>query len=136
MDAGSPDTINQLPNVMKPGSGSYGDVADLDRLKGQLDLPGTGSGSPSTQPAPAPPPGAPQGQGVPPQPKGIPDVLMGPTTAPDVPASTPLTMAPTPTAVNGAQARLRALDALANNPMASEATREWAQVVLKKLVGS
>jgi len=133
MDPGSPDTINQAPNVMKPASGTYGDVADLDRLKGQLDLPGTESGSGPTQPAPAPPPGAPQGQGVPPSPTGVPSVLMGPTSSPDVPASTPLSLGPTPTAVNGAQARLKALDALSNNPQASEATREWAKLVLKRL---
>ena len=137
MEPGNPDVIDQVPaggNVMKPASGTYGDVATTERMKGQLELPGSDTGQPSTQPAPAAPPGAPNGQQVPQPQGGVPDVLMGPSTRPGTPVGSPLDQGATPTAVNGAQARLRALDQLANNPNVSKATRDWAEHVMKLLV--
>lgn len=130
--------VNQLPatgNPMEPTSGTYGEVADTERLKSQLNLPGGPDGAP-VEPAPPPAPGAPQGQGIPPSPGGVPSVLMQPTSRPDVPASTPLEaqrLTGSPSAVSGAQRRLAILDALASSDEVSEETREWAQLVLDKL---
>lgn len=139
MTPGQPDVINQLPaggNPMKPSSGTYGDVANLERLKGQLDLPGTDAGSPSQTSAP-PAPGAPTGGTPSPVAPGtVPDVLMAPTRQPDVPAATPLGgNVPTPMSMTGAQRRLQYLDTLANSPEVSEETQEWARGVLRALAG-
>lgn len=137
---GMPDTVNQLPatgNPMEPQSGTYGTVADTERLKQQLSLPGggpTGPGGAAMKPT-APPPGIPQGTQITPPPGGVPDVLMAPTTRPDVPASTPLqnAFAGAPAVVTGAQRRLSILHALSTSEEVSEETREWAQLVLDKL---
>lgn len=137
MTPGQPDVMEQLPaggNPMKPTSGTYGDVANLERLKGDLELPGTDGPSPSQRPAP-PAPGAPGGAPVPPATPGtVPSVLMAPTTQPDVPASTPLGgVAPTPVSMTGAQARLARLDMLSRDPSVSEETQQWAKDVLREL---
>lgn len=134
-----PDVIEQVSvvgNPMKPTSGTYGDVADTERLKQQLNLPGGGQGGAAMQPTQAPPPGMPQGAQVPSSPGGVPDVLLKPTGQPDTPASTPL--APgvppgSPSAVTGAQRRLAILSALAQSDTVSDETREWAADVLEKL---
>ena len=63
----------------------------------------------------------------------VPNVLMGPTTQPDVPVSRPLDMAgggPSPAAaVDAAQKRLQLLDFLANSDDVSPETRQWAKTV-------
>jgi hypothetical protein len=139
----SPDVMEQMPaggGVNKPASGTYGEVADLNRLKSQLDVPetpGPGSGPP---PGSGPSPGS--GGGFPggpppksPMPGTVPDVLMGPSTQPDTPMSTPLqgTGIPQATAMNGAQKRMKALIALSESPEADTETREWAKIVIEKL---
>lgn len=137
MEPGNPDVIEQVPvtgNPMKPTSGTYGDVANTERLKQSLNLPG-GQGGPDVKPT-APSPGMPQGRGMPPSPGGVPDVLMAPTSMPDVPPSTPLNpgVPPgSPAAVTGAQRRLAILSALSQSDTVSDETREWAADVLEKL---
>lgn len=139
MEPGQPDVVEQLPvtgNPMEPTSGSYGRVAETDRLKQQLDLPGApGPGGPGVQPTQGPPPGMPQGAQVPSAPGGVPDILMGPTQNPNTPPSTPLQapFAGAPGAVNAAQRRLATLEALSQSDQVSDETREWAADVLQKL---
>jgi hypothetical protein len=62
---------------------------------------------------------------------------MGPTTRPNVPASTPLATAPV-NPVSGAstsrQRNLAILDALVSDPNTSAATRDWAETVMKHLI--
>lgn len=133
-----PDVVEQIPaggNPMQPESGTYGAKASTDRLKQQLNLPGGETSSPPTKPT-SMQPGQPQGQGVPASPSGVPDVLMRPTTQPDVPPSTPLSPAASqqfPGAVNAAQRRVAGLQALVDSPNVSAELKEWAQVVLDKL---
>lgn len=135
MEPGSPDVINQLPatgNPMRPTSGTYGEVADTERLKQQLDVPGAGPGGAEVRPNPAPPPGAPIGPSSQPS-TGVPDVLMGPTSMPDVPQSTPLRGAgPTATPAATVRSHIAALDALVASPTTSNATKEWAKLVLER----
>lgn len=134
-----PDVIEQVPaggNVMAPDSGSYGDKAATDRLRKSLQVP-AGSGSP-TAPQPSPvPAGGPSGRPpAPAAPGTVPDVLMSPTTMPDVPVSKPLASPPSPTAtVDAAQRRLRLLSLLAESDEVSQETKEWAQLVLDALAG-
>lgn len=119
---------------MKPKSGTYGDVADTERLKQQLSMPGQpGPGGPPQQNTPQQAPGLPSGRSVPSSAPGtVPDLLMRPTQNPDTPASTPLERPAQPAqSPAGRQATRQALEALANNPDVSEASREWAKLVLK-----
>lgn len=135
-----PDVMEQIPaggNVMKPASGSYGDVAENDRLKKSLQVP-EGTGSPGA-PQPSPVPGG-GPSGMPPAPAApgtVPNILMGPTTQPDVPVSRPLDMAggapSTSAAVNAAQKRLQLLDFLATSEEVSAETRQWAETVRNAL---
>lgn len=125
--------VNQLPatgNPMEPQSGTYGRVADTDRLKQQLDLPGAGPGGAAVKPTP-PPPGMPQGTQITPPPGGVPDVLMKPTSRPDVPASTPL-QGTEPPPSQTVQNHIAALEALLNSPTTSQTTKRWAETVLER----
>lgn len=132
------------PAVNQPSSGTYGEKADINRLK--ASLPAGAVGQPA--PAPAPPPVSPEpiapptiqrgrpdtGAAAPP---GVPSVLLGPTQQPNVPASTPLATGPaTPGAVAPDQQRLAVLDALAHSPDVSATTREWAKLVIDRLLGN
>lgn len=125
--------VNQLPvtgNPMEPKSGTYGRVADTERLKQQLDLPGAGPGGAETRPT-APPPGMPQGTQISPPPGGVPDVLLKPTTRPDVPSSTPLQGTEPPPSV-AVQNHVAALEALLQSPTTSQTTKQWAETVLAR----
>jgi hypothetical protein len=132
--------VEQIPvtgNPMQPQSGTYGRVAETDRLKQALNLPGgsaPGSGGPAGPPPMTgqPPGGAAVGQ---PPPSGVPDVLLAPTSMPDVPQSTPLASpyVSSPTSVTAAQRRISVLQALSTSDTVSEETREWAATVLEKL---
>lgn len=129
--------INKMPmpggNVNAPASGTYGEGAALENLKRQL--PSTPSPGPSTQNPVAPMP-TPRLGGMAPAPTpGVPSALLAPTSRPDVPVSTPLAGGPMPMSQSAAQRRLAVLDALANNPDVSEATREWAGILLGHLAG-
>ena len=69
-------------------------------------------------------------------PGGVPDVLMRPSSMPDVPSSTPLQPggpAAVQASATAAQRRLAVLSALSESDTVSDETREWAADVLKKL---
>ena len=136
MEVGQPDVLEQVPvsgNPMKPSSGSYGDVKATDDLKAALNLPGEGPGPGGPGGSGPPPPGMPQGTNAPaPKPGTVPDVLMGPTTQPDVPQSQGLAAqgqaAPSP----GPAAHIAALEALVKSSTTSKATKQWAEMVLAR----
>lgn len=137
------DVTSQQPaggGMMKPPGGTYGEVAELDKLKQDLTPPAPPgqSGGPGPQPTP-PAPGMPQGTRMPAaaKPGSVPDILLGPTQQPDTPQFTPLAPSgPAPGAVSANQRRLAVLDALAQSQEVSEETREWAQLVLQKLAST
>lgn len=122
-------------SVMKPESGTYGEVAELDKLSQDIQppgVPGSGGGAPPQPSAPAP--GMPTGPRPQPAAGTVPDILLAPTKQPDVPASTPLVgQAQMPSAVTGNQRRLAVLDALSRSEEVSDETREWAALVLQQL---
>jgi hypothetical protein len=134
MEPGNPDVINQLPatgNPMEPQSGTYGNVADTERLKQQLDLPGTGPGNAAVKPTAPHPPGQPQGTQITSPSGGVPDVLLKPTNRPDVPASTPL-QGTEPPPSQTVQNHIAALQALISSPTTSQTTKSWAETVLAR----
>lgn len=129
-----------------PTSGTYGEGADLERLKASLPA-GAVGGKPAPAPtgppmsAEPPMPMSPNPVGRPPgaaPPPGVPAGLVMPTSRPDQPVSTPLSAAPAigPGAADPRQARVAILDALANDPAVSDETREWAGEVLRLLIQS
>lgn len=134
--------ITKMPmpggNVNAPASGTYGDNAALERLKQELPSAPTGS-APSAMDPSAPMPVPPTGPAPAPPSGGVPAALMGPTQRPDVPVNTPLDLAagaPGPISMTGRQRRMQILDALANSPDVSDETREWASLMIEKLVSS
>ncbi len=126
--------IEQVPvtgNPMQPQSGTYGRIAETDRLKQALDLPGAGPGGAEIKPTQGPPPGMPQGAQIAPPAGGVPDVLMKPTSRPDVPPSTPLQpVGPPPS--QSVQNHIAALEALMSSPTTSQTTKRWAETVLAR----
>lgn len=129
--------INKMPlaggNVNAPASGTYGEGAALERLKQSLPMAETGaapSAADPTAPMPTPPAG---GMSTPPT-GGLPSPLLAPTQRPDVPVSTPLGAPTAPMPATGRQQRMAILDALANSPDVSDETREWASMMVKRLV--
>lgn len=130
--------ISQLPtaggNVSTPSSGVYGEGAALQRLKEQLPAVEQTAQEPGMSGAPMPtPPGNSSMPGSPPP--GLPSSILSPTTRPDVPVSTPLTVPQqAPMAETGRQKRLAMLDALENDPNTGEATREWASTLRRALI--
>lgn len=133
-----PDVIEQVPaggGVMTPGSGSYGDGAAADRLRKSLSVPGGSGSPPERQPSPVPAGGPSGSPPAPAAPGTVPDVLLAPSSQPDVPVSQPLgPMRPSPTAaVDAAQRRLQLLSTLSESQEVSEETREWAKTVLNAL---
>ena len=119
-------------------SGTYGEKADLNRLKSQLpNGPGAPIGSgPQAQQAPAVSsaqvrPVDNQGSPVP----GLPaSIFTQPTRSPAESVTTMPQQPPQVSAVNGQQERLRILDALANDPKRTPETRAWATMMLNLLV--
>lgn len=135
-------TPTQNHSVNKPASGTYGEKADVARLKEQLPEAGKPAqgGSPTGGPPPVRPstslPGGKPGR-PPTAPPGVPTAVLHPSDRPGVPLSQPLT-APTPPlggAETAQQARIALLDALASDPTVSDETREWARIVLEMLLG-
>lgn len=132
--------IAQQPSpvgVGKPGSGTYGEGAALDRLKEQLPSPAAPGAGPMPQgpggmPMPAP------GAGPAPKPAGLPAAIMAPTARPDVPIQSPLDpvapVNPVQAAQTSRQRNMAALDALVNDPAVSAVTREWAAGMIQLLV--
>jgi hypothetical protein len=131
-------TIEKTPtagvSVNQPESGTYGEGADLTRLRQELPPMnregfGSSTGGPSPMPQPSPAlPGRPGGRPTR-LPGGVPGVLLnGPPTPP--PAAQPNAPASNPQA-----ARITLLEQLTNAPDVSETTREWARLVLDALRG-
>lgn len=135
----TPDVIDQVPaggGVNTPASGTYGEKAELERLKQQLPAAEPVQPVPSsTQAGPVPAqrqaPAVPSGA-------GLPSGLTAPTQRPDVPAlpNTPASVDPYAGAVDARQRRLRLLDAMANSQEVAPETREWAAILVKKLASS
>ena len=134
-----PTDINQraMPSVNRPDSGTYGEKADLNRLKAAL---------PDMASAPSPT-GAQQGQASSAPPVSVspltagqpapPSPLMAPTMMPDIPVNTPLTDVPAPldpSQLPPEQSRLMVLELLANNPKVSAETRNWAATYRDRLL--
>ena len=123
--------------IGKPGSGSYGEGAALDRLKAQLPEVAPGAGPTADRPAPMPLPVPNQ---APTSPPGVPGALFDPTARPDVPVSTPLAgfgqapVSPVAAAATQRQRNMAVLDALVSDPNVSEVTREWAQTLIDRMV--
>lgn len=130
--------ISKQPNpagINQPESGVYGAVAATDRMRKALPplpadgaatgQPGMAMPTPSQNPMPASDPG------------GLPSALFAPTQRPNVPVASPLQappVNPVASAVGGMQQRLALLDSLANSPDVSDETREWATIVIRKLI--
>ena len=135
MDPGQPDVLAQVPaggGVNKPASGTYGEGAALERLKAQLPI--LPQGDPQGGPAAPPPMPAPgMGGAPPPAPPGLPQALLAPSAHPGTPVSTPLQM-PAPIPPSGREQAILALQNMAQDPAASEESREWAGAVLNKLI--
>ena len=122
-------------SVNEPESGTYGEKADLSRLRQSLPPMGPPGSQGTGQPGPvdAPPAGRRPQQG----PTGIPAALMGPTDRPDVPLGQPLVQGGTPSPPRhqaADQQRLAILDALTTHPDVSGETREWALLVRDALI--
>tara|TARA_R100001082_G_C4357232_1_gene157477 strand:+ start:31 stop:462 length:432 start_codon:yes stop_codon:yes gene_type:complete len=123
----------------KPTSGTYGEKADLNRLKSALP-PMEQQQRPSQQPSPM---RSPSGQ-VPQRPMGrptnaplnLPAGITAPTNRPEVPLNTPLSQGPVMPQRNPAadKQRLAILEALSTHPEVSQETREWAALVAEYLI--
>ena len=147
------EDLEKLPQdtqVNKPSSGTYGEKAEVDRLKQSLPSTAAGGGPGPGGPAPQTPrsggrpiPGAADptvagGAPTPSTPPGVPPLLARPTDYPGRPVGTPASPTPQPGmagAVDPAQQRLALLDALVRSPSVSEETREWATLVRQAIIG-
>ncbi len=124
----------------KPASGTYGEKADLNRLKQALPPMERGKQGAPRQGSPMP---SPSGQ-VPQRPMGrptngplnLPAGISSPTNRPEVPMNTPLSQGPTMPQRNPAadKQRLAILEALSTHPQVSRQTREWAASVAEYLI--
>jgi len=138
-----PTSIDKTPtqnqSLNKPEGGTYGEKAEVDRLKKELPS-GQGPGGPPLQAPepersvaapnkpvsgmPAPQPGGPS---------GLPDVLAQPSATPgQVSPRSPMAQGAGPQDIS--QARLALLDSLSNSQDVSKETREWAKIVLEMMV--
>lgn len=68
---------------------------------------------------------------MPATPGGVPDVLMAPTSRPDVAPSTPL-QSQTPQGNQHRANHIQALEALLASPTTSQTTKRWAEAVLDR----
>lgn len=136
----TPDVIDQVPaggGVNTPASGTYGEKAELERLKQQLPSAEPVQPVPTSSQAGPVPIGRGRAPAVP-SASGLPSGLTSPTRRPDVPAlpNTPVGQDPYGGAVDARQRRLRVLDAIANSQEVSPETREWAEILVQKLAGN
>lgn len=137
---------NPRPN--RPASGAYGEAKEREDLEKALP---SGPGSAGAPGPAAPPGGGPSGGPIPSQPRpvgrpptpvgppGVPAPILAPTDRPDLPLGTgqgPVlgNPAPMPQAADSPEYRLFILDALANSPVVSEETRQWAALVRDLLI--
>lgn len=121
-----------------PASGSFGEKAELNRLKSSL--PGD-AGSGPQGPGPSAYPGVasvPQAPGRPAQgPAGIPSAVLAPTQS-TAPVTSPLRREPVnPVAAqaNDQQRRLALYDTLSQHPHVSQETREFFRMIRDRLAG-
>lgn len=133
--------VGQVPvqgGSNQPTSGTYGEGAANDRLKQALPPTPTPQGpqapAVTMPPVGQPPVGGPAPMGRPPggqTPPGIPNAILegGPPQAQAGPGL------PTPAVATPAQGRLLVLQQLASSGDVSDETRQWAQMVLKVLIG-
>ena len=136
-------TPTQNTSVNKPASGTYGEKAELSRLQGALPDSGARPGGGAPGPSPMSPgvgPGGGQEPGRPPGPSappGVPSVMMHETDRPSQPLGTPRadSSGPMQGAQTNQEARLIVLQALSDSEEVSEATREWASIVIEMLAG-
>ena len=134
----TPDVIDQVPaggGVNEPASGTYGEKAELERLKQQL--PAAEPVQPSPPAAGPVPVGRRQASAVP-SGAGLPSGLTAPTQRRDVPPLPNAAPAADPYggAVDARQRRLRLLDALSRDQSVGPETREWATILVQKLAGN
>lgn len=126
------------PAPNQPESGTYGAKAQTDALKKAIGMAPPSTGAPAGQQGPPPMSGLPGG--AKPQestgPFGLPAAITNPTQQPNVPGSTPLAQPvnPVASAQTSSQKNLALLDMLSKNPDVSDTTREWAQLVLSRLI--
>ena len=143
---------NQVPDLEKtptgdvavnePEGGTYGEKAELDRLKSSLPPMGGPGGQAGGRTAPSLAGGLASAGGAPigrPQnaPPGVPQALLGPTQRPNQPLGAPLgQQAPAmlPRAQAADQQRLMILDSLTTHPDVSAETKEWATLVRDALI--
>ena len=143
---------NQVPDLEKtptgdvavnePEGGTYGEQAELDRLKSSLPPMGGPGGQAGGRTAPSLGGGLASAGGAPigrPQnaPPGVPQALLGPTQRPNQPLGAPLgQQAPAmpPRAQAADQQRLMILDSLTTHPDVSAETKEWATLVRDALI--
>lgn len=129
-------TPTQNQSLNKPEGGTYGEKAEVERLKKELPS-GQGPGGPQQAPPPgrsraARPVPASIAPPTPAGPTGVPDALMHPgsrpmvTGQPDGPAQ--------PSVANISQARIALLDALQTSKEVSPETREWAGIMLEMML--
>lgn len=134
-------TIEKTPtagtSVNKPASGTYGEKADLARLKQQLPSSSAGPQGPQPGPGAGPtPPGvrpAQAGPGAPGEPPpGVPSALLHGTQRPGVPVGQRRVQPSTIVrdASSKREARKALLVSLSQSNEVSDATREWAKTVL------
>lgn len=127
--------IEQLP-VNRPASGTFGEQAQTDRLRQSLPQSGSAGpaqgsappASPPVDPGNAPGPGGPPAGPLP----GVPEIL----TRPGGPPPPSMPFSPQPGAADPNQARIGYLHTIASSPDVSEATKEWANMALRRLIGS
>jgi len=132
-------TPTQNMSLNKPAGGTYGEKAEVDRLKKELPTSGgpMGPGGPQqAPPQPRPRAARPVPASIAPPtpagPTGVPDALMHPgsrpmsTGQPDGPAQ--------PAVANISQARIALLDSLHSSQEVSPETREWAGIMLEMML--
>lgn len=121
--------------VNKPESGTYGEKADLQRLRSQVPTSGSTPPQqqrplPSISDRPVRPMPVPSRESIVP---GLPDVLVEPSNREWEPLATMPMGAPRQLTMTAQQLRLMKLDALANSPEVSPETREWARMLKRVL---
>ena len=135
-----PTSIDKTPtqnqSLNKPVGGTYGEKAEVERLKKELPSSGQAPVGPQQPPprrgrAPRPAPAS-VAPPTPAGPTGVPNALMHPGTRP---MATGQPGEPTgPSVANISQARIALLDALQTSQEVSPETREWAGIVLEMML--
>lgn len=132
MTPGQPDVLEQVPaggGMNKPESGTYGEDISLQRLKSAL--PGT---DPEDSRGIEPTPMTDQGSPVPPPDGSLPSELFAPTRRPETPVSSPLQGMAPPQPGNPEEQVIQILHMMAQDQERTADSREWAQMVLDRVI--